>query len=199
MNITDRQLEIIQAAGKLLASKGMSGLTVKTLAAEMGFVESALYRHFKSKDDILVLMLEYLYQNIQERFEPILTQDIDAKAKLVQIFDSQFRYFRDNPHFVIVVLSDGLIDESEGMRNQIIKMFLYKIQIINELVSQCITHGKMQPVLAQETLIHFLMGGFRLTMFKWKTLKFSFDLVNEGNQMIDDFFTLVTQNTKNAN
>ncbi|HMU02293.1 MAG TPA: TetR/AcrR family transcriptional regulator [Saprospiraceae bacterium] len=196
MNITDRQLEIIQAAGKLLASKGLSGLTVKTLAAEMGFVESALYRHFKSKDDILVLMLEYLYQNIQERFEPILAQDVDAKTKLVQIFDSQFRYFRDNPHFVIVVLSDGLIDESEGMRNQIIKMFLYKIQIINELVSQCISNGKIQPVLLQETLIHFLMGGFRLTMFKWKTLKFSFDLVKEGNQMIDDFFTLVTQNAK---
>ncbi|HLO53796.1 MAG TPA: TetR/AcrR family transcriptional regulator [Saprospiraceae bacterium] len=196
MNITDRQLEIIQAAGKLLASKGLSGLTVKTLAAEMGFVESALYRHFKSKDDILVLMLEYLYQNIQERFEPILVQDVDAKTKLVQIFDSQFRYFKDNPHFVIVVLSDGLIDESEGMRNQVIKMFLYKIQIINELVSQCITNGNMEPVLPQETLIHFLMGGFRLTMFKWKTLKFSFDLVQEGNQMIDDFFTLVTQNAK---
>ena len=196
MNITDRQLEIIQAAGKLLASKGLSGLTVKTLAAEMGFVESALYRHFKSKDDILVLMLEYLYQNIQERFEPILAQEVDAKTKLVQIFDSQFRYFKDNPHFVIVILSDGLIDESEGMRNQVIKMFLYKIQIINELVSQCITNGNIEPVLPQETLIHFLMGGFRLTMFKWKTLKFSFDLVKEGNQMIDDFFTLVTQNAK---
>ena len=93
MNITDRQLEIIQAAGKRLAGNGLSGLTVKTLAADMGFVESALYRHFKSKDDILVLMLEYLYQNIQERFEPILAQDVDAKTKLVQIFDSQFRYF----------------------------------------------------------------------------------------------------------
>lgn len=196
MNITDRQLEIIQAAGKRLASNGLSGLTVKTLAADMGFVESALYRHFKSKDDILVLMLEYLYQNIQERFEPILAQDVDAKTKLVQIFDSQFRYFKENPHFVIVVLSDGLIDESEGMRNQIIKMFLYKIQIINELVSQCIMDGRIHAVLPQETLIHFMMGGFRLTMFKWKTLKFSFDLVKEGNQMIDDFFTLVTQNAK---
>ena len=196
MNITDRQLEIIEASGKLLANRGISGLTVKTLAAEMGFVESALYRHFKSKDDILVLMLEYLYQNIQQRFEPILSEDIDAKSKLKAIFDSQFRFFKENPHFVIVVLSDGIIDESEGMRNPIIKMFLYKIRIINDLISQCILDGQMEPILAQETLIHFLMGGFRLTMFKWKTLKFSFDLVKEGNQMIDDFFILVTQNSK---
>jgi AcrR family transcriptional regulator len=193
MNITDRQLEIIEAAGKLLANGGMSGLTVKTLAVEMGFVESALYRHFKSKDDILVLMLEYLYQNIQERFDPILAQDVDSKIKLIQILDSQFRYFNENPHFVVVVLSDGLIDESEDMRNQTIKMFLYKIQIINDLISQCIANGEIKSVLSQEVLIHFLMGGFRLTMFKWKSLKFSFDLVAEGNQMVENFFKLVTQ------
>jgi hypothetical protein len=138
-------------------------------------------------------MLEYLFQNIQERFEPILSQDADAKTKLVKIFDSQFRYFKENPHFVIVVLSDGIIDENEAVRNQIIKMFLYKIQIINELVSHSIANGKIQSVLPQEALIHFLMGGFRLTMFKWKTLKFSFDLVKEGNQMIDDYFKLITQ------
>lgn len=196
MNITDRQLAIIGATGKLIASKGMSGLTVKTLAAEMGFVESALYRHFKSKDDILVLMLEYLYQNIQERFDSILAENVDAEMKLKAIFDSQFQYFKKNPHFVMVVLSDGLIDESEGMRNQIIKMFLYKIQIINQLVSECISKGKFNPIINQDSLVHFLMGGFRLTMFKWKSLKFSFDLVTEGNQMIDDFFTLVTQKAK---
>ena len=196
MNITDRQLAIIGATGKLIASKGMSGLTVKTLAAEMGFVESALYRHFKSKDDILVLMLEYLYQNIQERFDSILAENVDAETKLKAIFDSQFQYFKKNPHFVMVVLSDGLIDESEGMRNQIIKMFLYKIQIINQLVSECISKGKFNPIINQDSLVHFLMGGFRLTMFKWKSLKFSFDLVTEGNQMIDDFFTLITQKVK---
>jgi len=196
MNITDRQLAIIGATGKLIASKGMSGLTVKTLAAEMGFVESALYRHFKSKDDILVLMLEYLYQNIQERFDSILAENVDAETKLKAIFDSQFQYFKKNPHFVMVVLSDGLIDESEGMRNQIIKMFLYKIQIINQLVSECISSGKFNPIINQDSLVHFLMGGFRLTMFKWKSLKFSFDLVTEGNQMIDDFFTLITQKVK---
>lgn len=193
MRITDRQLEIIAASGKILASRGISGLTVKALAAEMEFVESAIYRHFKSKDDILVLMLEYLYQNIQERFDPILGQDVDPKAKLIQILDSQFRYFSDNPHFVVVVLSDGLIDESEGIRNQIFKMFLYKIQIINDLVTECITSGKINTVIDQVSMVHFLMGGFRLTMFKWKSLKFSFDLVTEGNKMVEDFFMLMTQ------
>jgi hypothetical protein len=39
--ISDRQLEIIEAAGKILTASGVSGLTIKNLAMEMKFSESA--------------------------------------------------------------------------------------------------------------------------------------------------------------
>ena len=41
-NITERQLEIIEASGKILMEKGILGLTTKNLAKEMHFSESAL-------------------------------------------------------------------------------------------------------------------------------------------------------------
>lgn len=49
MEIKVRQLEIIEAAGEILTESGLAGLTTKNLALKMGFAESALYRHFKSK------------------------------------------------------------------------------------------------------------------------------------------------------
>ena len=48
-SISKRQLEIIQAAGKILTQSGIHGLTIKNLAKEMKFTESAIYRHFESK------------------------------------------------------------------------------------------------------------------------------------------------------
>ena len=62
--ISDRQLEIIEAAGKILTASGISGLTIKNLAKEMKFSESAIYRHFESKEEILLMMLQYLRYNI---------------------------------------------------------------------------------------------------------------------------------------
>lgn len=67
MDITPRQLEIIEAAGKILTASGVSGLTIKNLAKEMQFSESAIYRHFKSKEDIIIAMLNYLADNIDKR------------------------------------------------------------------------------------------------------------------------------------
>ncbi|MCB0409114.1 MAG: helix-turn-helix transcriptional regulator, partial [Flavobacteriales bacterium] len=48
MNYSDRQIEIIVAATKLISEKGIQNLTTKNLAAEMSFSEPALYRHFKN-------------------------------------------------------------------------------------------------------------------------------------------------------
>jgi len=49
----ERQLEIIEAAGRILTLSGVSGLTIKNLAKEMQFSESAIYRHFTSKEEII--------------------------------------------------------------------------------------------------------------------------------------------------
>ena len=55
-----RQQEIIESAGKLLMEKGIKGLTTKNLAQEMEFSESALYRHFKNKEDIILCILKHI-------------------------------------------------------------------------------------------------------------------------------------------
>ena len=45
--MTTRQLEVIQAAAKILTQSGSEGLTIKNVPQEKwGFSESALYRHF---------------------------------------------------------------------------------------------------------------------------------------------------------
>ncbi len=43
MELSERQLEIVEAAGRILTSSGVSGLTIKNLANEMKFSESAIY------------------------------------------------------------------------------------------------------------------------------------------------------------
>jgi TetR/AcrR family fatty acid metabolism transcriptional regulator len=62
--ISDRQIEIIEAAGKILTRSGVGGLTIKNLAKEMHFSESAIYRHFTSKEEIIIAMLELSWQMI---------------------------------------------------------------------------------------------------------------------------------------
>ena len=182
--------------GKILINKGVTGLTIKALAAEMGFVESALYRHFKSKEDILILMIQYLQQNVQDRIEPIAHSDENPVQKIKMIFESQFRFLNENRHFVIAMMSEGLLDESDGIKNEAIKLFLYKMPIIYRLLTEGIEQQLITPIISTEAMLHFLIGGFRTLIFRWKMTGFLLDVEKVGNQMVEDFFTLIKQNTK---
>ena len=121
MEITPRQLEIIEATGKILTKSGTSGLTIKNLAKEMNFSESAIYRHFASKEDIILAMMDYLAESIDERLTN-LPQTTSPEEKFRAMFEEQFDFFSKNGHYVVAVFSDGLMDESLRINEAIMKL-----------------------------------------------------------------------------
>ena len=81
-SISDRQFEILEAAGKILSTSGVGSLTIKNLAQEMKFSESAIYRHFTSKEEIVLVMLGYLAENMDERLQKAVSTDKSASGNL---------------------------------------------------------------------------------------------------------------------
>lgn len=113
MQVTGRQIEIIEGAGKILTASGVSGLTIKRLAQEMKFSEVAIYRHFQNKEAILITMLQYLAHNMDKRF-PEVDSTLSEIDRFKILFDSQIQFFKKNKHFVVVVFSDGPLEDIEA-------------------------------------------------------------------------------------
>lgn len=186
-----RQQEIIESAGKLLMEKGIKGLTTKNLAQEMEFSESALYRHFKNKEDIILLLIRFLSENINLRFETILKAENNAEEKFLALFLSQFQFFKKNPHFIVIVLSDGLMDNSEDIKKSIKKLIETNFAALKKIM----TDGQESKLFNQEmeadSLVHFAMGTFRLQMLQWKLSNFSFDIEAQGMKTMTNLLTLL--------
>lgn len=190
MEITPRQLEIIEAAGKILTSSGVSGLTIKNLAKEMQFSESAIYRHFKSKEEIIVAMLNYLANSIDERLSNINSLS-DPEEKFKALFQEQFRFFKINPHFVVAVFSDGLMEESQLINETIHKLMNVKMKHLMPIMMEGQQKGIFTNAITTEELIHIVMGTFKLQMFKWRISNFQFDIQRNGDNMVQSILTLI--------
>jgi len=63
----ERRLEITAATLEILAEQGMHAWTTSALAARVGVSEATLFRHFSSKDEILISAFRDLIQSIQTR------------------------------------------------------------------------------------------------------------------------------------
>lgn len=61
--LTDKQWKILKAALKVFAKKGYSAATTSEIAREAGIAEGTIFRHFKTKKDILLATLIPLTQN----------------------------------------------------------------------------------------------------------------------------------------
>lgn len=186
-----RQHEIIASAGKLLMEKGIKGLTTKNLAQEMGFSESALYRHFTNKEDIVVLLLQHLAASMKTRLDAIAQSEATASHKLTAVFNSQFQFFAQHPHFVVAVLSEGLFDESEKINQAILQLIQYKTQLIANLFEEGKQQKEFNIELATPDMVHITVGCFRMMMLKWKFSQFQIDLIQQGNAIMATNFNLM--------
>jgi TetR/AcrR family transcriptional regulator, fatty acid metabolism regulator protein len=191
MEIKERQLEIIEAAGEILTESGIAGLTTKNLAAKMGFAESALYRHFKGKEEIILTMLRYLAKDMDNRLTTSAS-DIDSpKEKLIAVFNNQFEFFKKNPHFLVAIFSDGLLEESKAINEAILQIMGTKRKHLLQIIQQGQKQKQFTDTLSADDLVHIIMGSFRLHMLQWRLSDFSFDLKLKGNKLMANMLTLI--------
>lgn len=191
MKMSDKQLEIIKATGNILTSSGVSGLTIKKLAAAMQFAESAIYRHFESKEEIIFALLDFLATNMDERLTASLSINENQKEQFVRLFQNQYLFFKQNPHFVVAVFSDGLMEESQRINEMIYKIMSVKIKHLKPLLIEGQQSGVFTKAISADDLMHIVMGTFRLQMYKWRMAEFQFDIEIEGNKMIQAMLTLI--------
>ncbi|MBT9484348.1 TetR/AcrR family transcriptional regulator [Sediminibacterium sp.] len=189
--ISDRQLEIIGAAGKILTKSGISGLTIKNLAKEMKFSESAIYRHFTSKEEIIIALLEYLAQSMDERYANAISFEQSPEEKFIMLFQNQFSFFNRNPHFVVAVFSDGLMEESQRINGTILKIMSIKMKHLMPIILEGQQKNVFTNSLKTDELMHIVMGAFRLEMYKWRVANFQFDIIQSGDNMIHAVLTLI--------
>lgn len=190
MEVTPRQIEIIEAAGKILTSSGVSGLTIKNLAKEMQFSESAIYRHFASKEEIVVAMLEFLADSIEGRLTNAIKSS-DPEEKFKELFHEQLSFFKKNPHFVVAVFSDGLMEESRLINEALLKLITIKTKHLTPIIIEGQQKGIFTDTIPSEELIHIIMGTFKLLMFKWRIANFQSDITRNGANTVYSILKLI--------
>ena len=191
--LTGRQFEIIEAAGNILTTSGISRLTTKNLAKAMNFSESAIYRHFSSKEKIIIALLEYLASDMDERFSIALKDRLTIENQFKVLFQNQFQFFNKYPHFVVAVFSDGLLEKSNTINECIRKIMAVKMKHLKPIIEAGQKENIFKNDIPIQDMMHIIMGTFRLQMYKWRVENFKFDIVKSGDNMINSILKLIKQ------
>lgn len=85
-----RRDEILSTAARVIAAKGFASATVRDIADAAGILSGSLYHHFKSKDQMLVEILQTMLTNTRSAYEEVLKQQLDPRESLTQMLLNGF-------------------------------------------------------------------------------------------------------------
>ena len=77
---------IVQAALRLFKDKGFKQTSIKSIAEAAEVSPVSIYNYFGSKDNLVALCVNDLFEEITQQAEDILNSNLDFKTKLNQAF-----------------------------------------------------------------------------------------------------------------
>jgi len=80
-----RREQLLDVAAQLFSSKGYAGATTAQIAKEAGVTEPIIYRHFKSKRDLFVALIERTGRQTLEQWEADLGKSENPAIRLARL------------------------------------------------------------------------------------------------------------------
>ena len=129
LKITDeRQEQILAAASRLIATKGVDAVTMAQLAAETGLSRPAIYQYFASKDHVLAELVinemadlsNAIERHIEGLADPLERVRIWVHYSLAHLASAEHRIIRE-------ISIQSLPEESRGMINAMHGHFMFAL------------------------------------------------------------------------
>lgn len=110
-----RRGEILQAAERIFVAEGYQGATIRKIADEVGVSSTALYMHFRDKDEILLEIADESIERLLAINSEISARPIDAVVRVRLMLDAYMAFALDNPNAYQLVFcsSDGALTKAK--------------------------------------------------------------------------------------
>ncbi len=183
--MTERQAEIIEKSMDLIAEKGIQGLTIKNLSKKIGISEPAIYRHYDSKNEIILALLS-IFDEMSIMFSSMMqTYEGTAVEKIQFMFEKMIGMFIDNPSMVAVIFSEELFKNEDILNDRVKKNQNRNQETVENILIQGKANHDIRDDVDTKYLAILIMGALRFLVNKWNLNDKNFCLKTEGTGLLN--------------
>lgn len=101
-----RREEILAAAARTFAEKGLKGSTTRAIAERASMLSGSLYYYFTSKEAMAVEVVERYLTELLEAYEQVRTSDATPQEQLRELFRTSLQVSDRRPDEVVILYQD---------------------------------------------------------------------------------------------
>lgn len=172
--LSERELQIMEAALKVFSEKGFNGATTKEIAEVAGVAEGTIFRYFKTKKDLLFSLTA---PNMLNLLQPIIfnsvlkimqnNESLNDEELLKNILKNRLELLRKHLPLLKVILTESQYHPE--MKKQFVENVPLKgLEIFTEYFSKKIARGRYKNLDPQ--IVFICLAGMFGAFMVWENL-----------------------------
>jgi AcrR family transcriptional regulator len=159
MRSPERKEDILDRTLEIASSTGLAELTMKKIAARVGFSEAAIYRHFPTKQALLLALMARLETRLVRRIEAIAAEDGPAPAeRIARILDHHLSLVLEKNSLPILLLAEASASGDPVLLRRMRGIMQRYVGILRSLVQEGMDRGELPGGVRPETVAMLLLG-----------------------------------------
>lgn len=167
---------LILSTIEVISQKGLQGLTTREVAKKQGISESAIFKHYKSKNELILAVLEYFSQYDQAIIDSLDLREYSPIEAIIFFVEAYVTYYENYPEITAITLSyGGLMCEPE-LRAVVYNIFSQRVNSIKFLIQEAKHKKVLSADVNPESMADLIIGLERASVLRWRMDNFSFSL-----------------------
>ncbi len=168
-----RRQEIVDIIRNIISSKGIEDVTISEIAEKMGTTKGAIYRHFKSKRDILSLLIDDIEKTLMEAINNAMI-DKDPLQNLKNILLAQLTLAKNRRKTSFVVIMGAIQFSDPLIRKKLLQLIQKYLRKIEKLLSDGVKLGLIKKNINPRMAAMIFMGLIQSTVTVWSYKNFNY-------------------------
>ena len=181
-----RREQIIHASRRLIMKYGSEHVTVRRIAAEIGISEGALYRHFRSKKEVLLFLIRHIEENLIGDF-PKRPPTKNILGTLEDTLRNHLSSMEQRKGMSFLVIAEIISLGDKDLNKRVLEVLSKYISAIKKLLLEGIKSGEIRKEIDPDMVATSFFGTLQGIITIWSLSNYSFVLEKKAGALWDLF------------
>ncbi|NBJ14420.1 MAG: TetR/AcrR family transcriptional regulator [Dehalobacter sp. 4CP] len=170
-----RKESIILTTIDLIDKYGIHQISTREIAKKQNITEGAIYKHFKSKNELILGVLDYFSQYDSDLFLTAQQKETTEES-IIFLVESLSSYYENYPSITAVLLSLEIMRYDETLKSKVEDIYSTWFVFFKKIIQKGQETGEIPPKLSSEMLTDIIIGTCVALCARWRLQQYSFSL-----------------------
>jgi AcrR family transcriptional regulator len=153
-----RQEEIKEAVLKIIRTDGIKAVSTKNIANQTGLSEGAIFRHFKTKRDIILGIISDVSEILIKKLRVIAYSEDSPKDRFHNFLCGTITYLTENNGLTILLFTEASHTNDEEMKEKLNWIFNSQRELVGKIILDGISEGIWSDKTPIDDVTRLYMG-----------------------------------------